>query len=181
MGANQSTPSDAVINEKLRERLQALNLNEERALSEKDGFMHVAGDARMLTVSVIYGQSSNYVPAPKYAPLTKHEKTISTRDAEEWEKKIMEDPKVRWLAHWHSKTIRIPKLEIESSCSPCTQLESSHSDSLLPRGHHLRHSSVQHQDTRGRIANHEPSFIRTMLAFCFYQRLPHRYHEEIQA
>lgn len=47
MGANQSRPSDAAINEKLRERLQAFNLNEERAVCEKDGFMHVAGDARM--------------------------------------------------------------------------------------------------------------------------------------
>lgn len=45
MGANQSRPSDAAVNEKLRERLQALNI-EERATSEKDGFVHVAGDAR---------------------------------------------------------------------------------------------------------------------------------------
>lgn len=46
MGATQSRPSDAAVNEKLRERLQALHMNEERATSEKDGFIHVAGDAR---------------------------------------------------------------------------------------------------------------------------------------
>ena len=46
MGANQSRPSDAAVNEKLRERLQALHMNEERATSEKDGFVHVADDAR---------------------------------------------------------------------------------------------------------------------------------------
>jgi bleomycin hydrolase len=46
MGANQSRPSDAAVNEKLRERLQALHVNEERSTSEKDGFVHIAGDAR---------------------------------------------------------------------------------------------------------------------------------------
>jgi hypothetical protein len=48
MGATQSRPSDAAVNEKLRERLQAMHLNEERATSEKDGFVHVTGAARML-------------------------------------------------------------------------------------------------------------------------------------
>jgi hypothetical protein len=47
MGANQSRPSDAAVNDRLRERLQALHMNEDRAMSEKDGFVHVAGDARM--------------------------------------------------------------------------------------------------------------------------------------
>lgn len=46
MGAGYSRPSDAAVNEKLRERLQALNMNEERATSEKDGFIHVAADTR---------------------------------------------------------------------------------------------------------------------------------------
>lgn len=48
MGANQSRPSDAAVNEKLRERLQAMHMTEERATSEKDGFVHVSGEARML-------------------------------------------------------------------------------------------------------------------------------------
>lgn len=47
MGANQSRPSDAAVNEKLMERLQAMHMNDERATSEKDGFVHVAGEARM--------------------------------------------------------------------------------------------------------------------------------------
>jgi bleomycin hydrolase len=47
MGANQSRPSDAAINEKLIERLQALHMKEEqRSTSEKDGFVVVAGEAR---------------------------------------------------------------------------------------------------------------------------------------
>ncbi|KAL1652424.1 bleomycin hydrolase [Didymella pomorum] len=78
MGANHSRPSDAAVNEKLRERLQAMHMNEERATSEKDGFVHVAGE----------------VP-PRYTPLSRQVKTISTKDAEEWEKKVMEDPKAR--------------------------------------------------------------------------------------
>jgi bleomycin hydrolase len=49
MGANQSRPSEADVNEKLRERLQALHMKEDRAMNEKDGFVVVAGDgeARM--------------------------------------------------------------------------------------------------------------------------------------
>jgi bleomycin hydrolase len=46
MGANQSRPSDAAVNEKLIERLQALQMKDERSTSEKDGFVVVGGDAR---------------------------------------------------------------------------------------------------------------------------------------
>jgi bleomycin hydrolase len=46
MGANQSRPSDAAINEKLIERLQALHMKDERSTSEKDGFIVVGGEAR---------------------------------------------------------------------------------------------------------------------------------------
>lgn len=46
MGANQSRPSDAAINEKLIERLQALQMKDERRTSEKDGFVVVEGEAR---------------------------------------------------------------------------------------------------------------------------------------
>lgn len=46
MGANQSRPSDAAINEKLVERLQALQMKDERRTSEKDGFVIVGDDAR---------------------------------------------------------------------------------------------------------------------------------------
>lgn len=46
MGANQSRPSDAAINEKLVERLQALHMTDERSTSEKDGYVVVGGEAR---------------------------------------------------------------------------------------------------------------------------------------
>jgi bleomycin hydrolase len=46
MGANQSRPSDAAVNEKLIERLQALQMKDERSTSEKDGFVVVGGDDR---------------------------------------------------------------------------------------------------------------------------------------
>lgn len=47
MGANQSRPSDAAINEKLVERLQALQMKDERKICEKDGFVVVGDEARM--------------------------------------------------------------------------------------------------------------------------------------
>jgi bleomycin hydrolase len=48
MGANQSRPSDAAINEKLVERLQALQMKHERSTSEKDGFVVVGGESRKI-------------------------------------------------------------------------------------------------------------------------------------
>jgi bleomycin hydrolase len=47
MGANQSRPSDAAVNEKLLERLQALHMKDGRIMNEKDGFVVVGGEARM--------------------------------------------------------------------------------------------------------------------------------------
>jgi bleomycin hydrolase len=46
MGANQSRPSDAAVNEKLLERLQALHIKDDRTMNEKDGFVVVGGEAR---------------------------------------------------------------------------------------------------------------------------------------
>lgn len=77
MGANQSRPSDAAVNEKLRERLQALHVKE-RALSEKDGFVVVGEEA-----------------PPKYTPHVKHRHHLSPAAVQEWEKELMEDPKNR--------------------------------------------------------------------------------------
>lgn len=47
MGSNQSRPSDAAIQEKLLERLQALQLKDERSMNEKDGYVYVDNGARM--------------------------------------------------------------------------------------------------------------------------------------
>jgi len=46
MGANQSRPTDAAINEKLVERLKALKMKGERSMNEKDGFVVIGGEAR---------------------------------------------------------------------------------------------------------------------------------------
>lgn len=51
MGANQSRPSDAAVNEKLIERLQALHMKGERSTSEKDGYVVVGGEARKTVVA----------------------------------------------------------------------------------------------------------------------------------
>jgi bleomycin hydrolase len=49
MGANQSRPSDAAVNEKLLERLQALHMKDDRTMNEKDGFVVVGGETRTLS------------------------------------------------------------------------------------------------------------------------------------
>jgi hypothetical protein len=56
MGANQSRPSDAAINEKLIERLQALRIkDEQRSTSEKDGFVVVGSEARRSLEPLVQG------------------------------------------------------------------------------------------------------------------------------
>ncbi|KAK1919979.1 hypothetical protein P3342_002274 [Pyrenophora teres f. teres] len=78
MGANQSRPSEASVNEKLMERLQALNMKDDRPMNEKDGFVVVGGEA-----------------PPKYTPGVKYQRDVSAASVSEWEKELMEDPKNR--------------------------------------------------------------------------------------
>lgn len=47
MGSAPSRPSDAAINEKLLERLHALQMKDDRDVNEKDGYVVVGGDSRM--------------------------------------------------------------------------------------------------------------------------------------
>jgi bleomycin hydrolase len=47
MGSDQSKQSEAAVNEKLLERLQALNMQDDKLLNEKDGYIVVEGEARM--------------------------------------------------------------------------------------------------------------------------------------
>ncbi|KAF1833766.1 bleomycin hydrolase [Decorospora gaudefroyi] len=78
MGTNQSRPSDAAVNEKLIERLQALHMKDDRTMNEKDGFVVVGGEA-----------------PPKYTPSAKYHQDISAASVSKWEKELMEDPKNR--------------------------------------------------------------------------------------
>ncbi|KAI8935273.1 hypothetical protein NX059_007861 [Plenodomus lindquistii] len=78
MGSNQSRPSDVAINEKLIERLQALQVKNDRSMNEKDGFVVVDGEA-----------------PPKYTPNVKYRQDVSAAAIQEWEKELMEDPKNR--------------------------------------------------------------------------------------
>ena len=71
MGASQSKLPEPVIEEKLVERLRALDLKESRAEAEKD------------YVYVDDSKSSD----TKYSP------TVSINTAEQWEKELLEDPK----------------------------------------------------------------------------------------
>jgi len=78
MGSNQSRPSSVAVNEKLLERLQALNTKDDRPMNEKDGFVVVDGEA-----------------PPTYAPGVKYRQNISATSVSEWEKELMDDPKNR--------------------------------------------------------------------------------------
>lgn len=96
MGANQSRPSDAAINEKLLERLQALHMKDERPVNEKDGYVVVGGDSRMSFKKKERSCKTDVtnVEAPKYTG-AKIQHNVSVSAISEWEKELMEDPKVQ--------------------------------------------------------------------------------------
>jgi bleomycin hydrolase len=96
MGANQSRPSDAAVNEKLLERLQALHTKDDRTMNEKDGFVVVGGEARMFSIRSYSG--SRYLTldkVPKYTPTARYQHDVSAATISAWEKELMEDPKVQ--------------------------------------------------------------------------------------
>ena len=75
MGAALSKASEPAVEEKLAERLQALEVKETQHESDKD-YVYVDGDAKR--------------PTGKYSP------TVSISEAEQWEKELLEDPKVNY-------------------------------------------------------------------------------------
>ncbi|KAF2247937.1 peptidase C1B, bleomycin hydrolase [Trematosphaeria pertusa] len=78
MGSNQSRPSDAAVQEKLIERLQALQVKDDRSMNEKDGYIYVDSEAR-----------------PNRPAIVDHKQDVSAAAISEWEKELMEDPKNR--------------------------------------------------------------------------------------
>lgn len=51
MGANQSRPTDAAVQEKLIERLQALQIKDDndRSMNEKEGYIYIDSESRTCT------------------------------------------------------------------------------------------------------------------------------------
>ncbi|KAF2130220.1 bleomycin hydrolase [Dothidotthia symphoricarpi CBS 119687] len=78
MGANQSRPSEAVVNEQLLERLQALHMKAETTTNEKDGYVYIDGES-----------------PPKYPSIARSQQDVSAAAIGQWEKELMEDPKNR--------------------------------------------------------------------------------------
>lgn len=78
MGANQSRPSDAAIQEKLIERLQALHVKDDIQMNEKEGYLYVEGEI-----------------SPKYTHKATYKQDISTSAVGKWEKELLEDAKNR--------------------------------------------------------------------------------------
>ncbi|KAF2116293.1 bleomycin hydrolase [Lophiotrema nucula] len=80
MGAANTRPSreDLHVQEKLLERLQAMQIKDDKLMSEKDGFIHVGGS------------SSRPLPL-----VSSHKPEVSASAISEWERQLMEDPKNR--------------------------------------------------------------------------------------
>jgi hypothetical protein len=144
MGANQSRPSDAAVNEKLVERLQALQMKHDRSISEKDGFVVVGGEARKLMLYNMKISFPDRPAAPKYTAITKHQQDISAGAVQEWEKELMEDPKVYKESLWYSNLLTEAK---ESPCSRSPELQLRQRRPVLAISNNLRHAEIQYKDS----------------------------------
>jgi bleomycin hydrolase len=100
MGSNQSRPSDIDIQERLIERLQALHTKNDKTMNEKEGYVYIDHEARMLLgfctsnciVSILISSTGR-----AQTPVVAHKQDVSTAAIGEWEKELMEDPKARKL------------------------------------------------------------------------------------
>ncbi|EUC41511.1 hypothetical protein COCMIDRAFT_105949 [Bipolaris oryzae ATCC 44560] len=84
MGSDQSKQSEAAVNDKLLERLHALNMNHDKYdqyLREKEEYVVVVG-------------GDGEAP-PQYTPVVKYQQNVSIKSVQEWEKELMADPKNR--------------------------------------------------------------------------------------
>lgn len=77
MGASESKLPEPVIEEKLMERLRALEVKESRVEAEKE-YVYVDDQT---------------------SPQTKYSSDVSINTAEQWEKELLEDPKVIYHSH----------------------------------------------------------------------------------
>ena len=80
MGGSQSKLSDHVVQQELIERLQALHTKYEEPLNEKDGYVYLGQD----TTSIAPASSRTFA----------QKQNVSADALQEWEKELMEDPKV---------------------------------------------------------------------------------------
>ncbi|KAF2649842.1 bleomycin hydrolase [Lophiostoma macrostomum CBS 122681] len=78
MGANQSRPTDAAIQEKLLERLQALQVKDNIRIDEKEDYVCVDNNRRHIST-----------------PTATYRSDVSTSAISEWEKELLEDAKNR--------------------------------------------------------------------------------------
>ena len=98
MGSSQSKLPEPAVGEKLAERLHAMEVKESRNELEK-GYVYLEGEQRALSESYALFESPpayNLYVAPQYSPCSS---TISISTAEQWEKELMEDPKVKCSLH----------------------------------------------------------------------------------
>ena len=169
MGNNQSRPSDAAVNEKLMERLQALHMKDERPMNEKDGFVVVGGESRTLH-GVENGIPSLTVEAPRYTPGVKYQQDVSAASVSEWEKELMEDPKVLHTALILSPTYLCRTASLSQLLAPTLPTPCSHPDPLssqTPRSSTSRFPSrarpsqtKPHPEDAG--SSHRPTFFASL-------------------
>lgn len=104
--------------------------------------------------------------APRYSPRST---TVSVSTTEQWEKELMQDPKVFSSMPAAPGTVADNSGESPRPFCPLVQRSQCYPDSTLD--HHRGHPKFQHQDSSRRRPNHQPTRLRAMLALCCDQCL----------
>jgi bleomycin hydrolase len=101
MGANQSRPSDVAIQEKLIERLQALQTKDEISINEKEGYVCIDNRSGK---QVNWRPSSNLTQrctdskSTRPVPYSEYKQDVSASTLKDWEKELLEDAKVNHIS-----------------------------------------------------------------------------------
>jgi len=149
MGANQSRPCEATVNEKLMERLQALNMKDDRPMNEKDGFVVVGGEPGMF-ISLKKGARCSYtdVQSSQIYSWCKVPARCIRRVSVRVGEGAYGGPKgttATTLLSTYALLLHYLHI-IEPPRSRSPQLEPRQRRPLVAIGGHLRYSEVQHQD-----------------------------------
>jgi bleomycin hydrolase len=103
MGANQSRPTDAAIQEKLLERLQALQVKDDIRINEKEDYVCVDNHKSMY-IGALSNARLIVTQGHSSTPLASYRQDVSTSTIGEWEKELLEDAKVRTTCY-HSASL----------------------------------------------------------------------------
>ena len=168
MGADQSRPSDDdSVNEKLIQRLQALNMKDEKYFRERDEYVVIGEEEARMSCLVLSCPALpcpacrcprlTTRPAPQYTPRVKYQANVSIKSVAQWEEELMADPKVNALAlHQPVLFVGLPFARTASPSPPSAQTRPAPFSRHAPPSSPTRTASTSRSPPRARPSQTRP-------------------------